>query len=64
MKKRRVTKPVYVGDVKVGGDAQITVQTMTKTDTRDVAATVDEITSTSSPATSSCVTRTACRRRR
>ena len=43
MKKRRVTKPVYVGDVKVGGDAQISVQTMTKTDTRDVAATVDEI---------------------
>ncbi len=43
MKKRRVTKPVYVGEVKVGGDAQVTVQTMTKTDTRDVAATVDEI---------------------
>ncbi len=43
MKKRRVTKPVYVGDVKVGGDAQVTVQSMTKTDTRDVAATVDEI---------------------
>ena len=43
MKKRRITKPVYVGEVKVGGDAQVTVQTMTKTDTRDVVATVDEI---------------------
>jgi (E)-4-hydroxy-3-methylbut-2-enyl-diphosphate synthase len=32
-----------VGDVVVGGDAPITVQSMTKTDTRDVAATVDQI---------------------
>ena len=40
---RRPTKPVYVGNVKVGGDAPITVQSMTKTDTRDVAATVDQI---------------------
>ncbi len=43
MNKRRVTKPVYVGDVKVGGDASISVQSMTKTDTRDVAATVRQI---------------------
>ena len=43
MKKRRVTKPVYVGDVKVGGDAEVTVQSMTKTDTRDVKATVRQI---------------------
>ena len=43
MTKRRVSKPVYVGDVKVGGDAPITVQSMTKTDTRDVAATVAQI---------------------
>ena len=43
MKSRRVTKPVYVGDVKVGGDAPISVQSMTKTDTRDVAATVRQI---------------------
>jgi len=43
MPSRRVTKPVYVGGVKVGGDAPITVQSMTKTDTRDVAATVAEI---------------------
>ena len=43
MRTRRVTKPLYVGDVKVGGDAPITVQSMTKTDTRDVAATVRQI---------------------
>ena len=43
MNKRRPTKPVYVGGVKVGGDADITVQSMTKTDTRDVAATVAQI---------------------
>ena len=43
MVKRRVTKPIYVGGVKVGGDAEVTVQSMTKTDTRDVAATVRQI---------------------
>ncbi len=43
MKKRRVTKPVIVGGVQVGGGADITVQSMTKTDTRDVDATVRQI---------------------
>ena len=43
MIKRRVTKPLYVGNVKVGGDAPVSVQSMTKTDTRDVAATVRQI---------------------
>ena len=43
MKTRRITKALYVGDVKVGGDAPISVQSMTKTDTRDVAATVEQI---------------------
>ena len=43
MRKRRVTKPIFIGDVKVGGDASITVQSMTKTDTRDVKATVQQI---------------------
>ena len=43
MIKRRVTKSLYVGDVKIGGDAPISVQSMTKTDTRDVAATVRQI---------------------
>jgi (E)-4-hydroxy-3-methylbut-2-enyl-diphosphate synthase len=40
---RRVTKSLYVGDVKIGGDAPVSVQSMTKTDTRDVKATVDQI---------------------
>ncbi|MBI4311793.1 MAG: flavodoxin-dependent (E)-4-hydroxy-3-methylbut-2-enyl-diphosphate synthase [Chloroflexi bacterium] len=43
MYNRRITKPVYVGPVKVGGDAPITVQSMTKTDTRDVESTVAQI---------------------
>ena len=43
MRKRRITKALNVGDVVVGGDAPITVQSMTKTDTRNVAATVDQI---------------------
>jgi (E)-4-hydroxy-3-methylbut-2-enyl-diphosphate synthase len=43
MNKRRVTRAVNVGGVKVGGGADITVQSMTKTDTRDVAATVRQI---------------------
>jgi (E)-4-hydroxy-3-methylbut-2-enyl-diphosphate synthase len=41
--QRRKTRPVQVGAVKVGGDAPITVQSMTKTDTRDVRATVHQI---------------------
>ena len=40
---RRVSKQIDVGGVKVGGIAPITVQSMTKTDTRDVAATVNQI---------------------
>lgn len=41
--KRRPTRPVIVGGVKVGGGADISVQSMTKTDTRDVKATVRQI---------------------
>ena len=40
---RRVSKQIHVGNVAVGGDARVTVQSMTKTDTRDVAATVEQI---------------------
>ena len=43
VRKRRVSKAIHVGDVKIGGDAPVSVQSMTKTDTRDVAATVAEI---------------------
>ena len=40
---RRKTRPVAVGKIVVGGGAPIVVQTMTKTDTRDVRATVAQI---------------------
>jgi (E)-4-hydroxy-3-methylbut-2-enyl-diphosphate synthase len=43
MMKRRKTKKVWVGNVAIGGDAPISVQSMTKTDTRDVSATVKQI---------------------
>jgi (E)-4-hydroxy-3-methylbut-2-enyl-diphosphate synthase len=41
--KRRPTKQIQVGDVKIGGDAPIAVQSMTNTETRDVDATVGQI---------------------
>ncbi|GAH69925.1 unnamed protein product, partial [marine sediment metagenome] len=37
---RRATEPVRVGNVVIGGPAPVSVQTMTKTDTHDVAATL------------------------
>ncbi len=40
---RRRTRPVTVGGVVIGGDAPVSVQTMTKTDTLDVTATVAQI---------------------
>ncbi|MBM4261868.1 MAG: flavodoxin-dependent (E)-4-hydroxy-3-methylbut-2-enyl-diphosphate synthase [Deltaproteobacteria bacterium] len=43
MIQRRRTRQIQLGKVKVGGDAPITVQSMTKTDTRDVKATVQQI---------------------
>ncbi len=41
--KRKQTKKVQVGDISIGGDAPISVQSMTNTDTRDVKATVAQI---------------------
>ncbi|CAA6804234.1 MAG: 1-hydroxy-2-methyl-2-(E)-butenyl 4-diphosphate synthase (EC [uncultured Campylobacterales bacterium] len=43
MIKRYPTKQISVGNVKVGGDADISVQSMTFTDTRDVEATLDQL---------------------
>ncbi len=40
---RRKTRQIQLGNVKVGGDAPVSVQSMTKTDTRDVQATLLEI---------------------
>ena len=41
--KRRVSRKIHVGSVPVGGDAPISVQSMTNTETCDVAATVAQI---------------------
>ncbi|MDO5650986.1 MAG: flavodoxin-dependent (E)-4-hydroxy-3-methylbut-2-enyl-diphosphate synthase [Moraxella sp.] len=41
--KRRLTKKIHVGKVAIGGDAPISVQSMTNTNTCDVAATVAQI---------------------
>ncbi len=41
--KRRKSRQIHVGDVAVGGDAPISVQSMTNTDTCDVQATVAQI---------------------
>ncbi len=43
MIKRRKTKQIQLGKLRIGGDAPVTVQSMTKTDTRDVRATVQQI---------------------
>jgi (E)-4-hydroxy-3-methylbut-2-enyl-diphosphate synthase len=40
---RKKTKKIFVGNVPVGGDSPISVQSMTKTDTRDVKSTVRQI---------------------
>ena len=41
--QRHKTVPVQVGDITVGGDAPVVVQSMTNTDTADVAATVKQV---------------------
>ncbi len=41
--KRRLTTTIKVGDVPVGGDNPISVQSMTNTDTRDAKSTIGQI---------------------
>jgi len=41
--KRRKTRKIKIGDVEIGGNAPIVVQSMAKTDTRDVEATLLQI---------------------
>jgi (E)-4-hydroxy-3-methylbut-2-enyl-diphosphate synthase len=41
--ERRKTRPVKVGRYTIGGDAAIVVQSMTKTDTRNVDKTVEQV---------------------
>ncbi|MBK66919.1 MAG: 4-hydroxy-3-methylbut-2-en-1-yl diphosphate synthase [Rickettsiales bacterium] len=41
--ERRKSRQIFVGDVPVGGDAPITVQSMTNTLTTDVKATIEQV---------------------
>ncbi len=41
--ERRKTHQISIGPVKVGGDAPISVQSMTKTDTRDIRKTIHQV---------------------
>lgn len=43
MIRRRLSKSINIGNVSIGGTAPIAVQSMTKTDTRNVEATVSQI---------------------
>ena len=43
MIKRRKTRKVKIGNVKIGDNAPISIQSMTKTDTRNVNSTLNEI---------------------
>ena len=40
---RKKTKKIWIGDVPVGGDAPITVQSMTNTNTEDTSQTINQI---------------------
>ncbi|WP_312038907.1 flavodoxin-dependent (E)-4-hydroxy-3-methylbut-2-enyl-diphosphate synthase [Desulfosporosinus shakirovi] len=41
--QRKMTKPVQVGSVTIGGGSSIVVQSMTNTDTRDISSTLAQI---------------------
>jgi (E)-4-hydroxy-3-methylbut-2-enyl-diphosphate synthase len=43
MNTRRVSKAIQIGNVTIGGNAPIVVQSMTNTDTRDVMSTISQI---------------------
>ncbi len=43
MINRRKSKQIQIGNIKIGGDAPISVQSMCNTDTRDVLKTLDQI---------------------
>ena len=43
MIQRRQSKQIEIGNIKIGGGAPISVQSMTNTDTRDVESTLKQI---------------------
>ncbi len=40
---RKKTRRIYIGNIPIGDDAPVAVQSMTNTDTRDIPATIDQI---------------------
>ena len=40
---RRITRTIQLGNVKIGSGHPIPIQTMTKTDTRDIISTINQI---------------------
>lgn len=43
MIERKKTREIFIGSLKIGGNAPIVVQSMTKTDTRDIKKTIGQI---------------------
>jgi len=43
MNRRRKSKPIQIGNITIGGNAPIVVQSMTKTDTRNIMSTISQI---------------------
>lgn len=43
MQQRRISKQIQIGNIKIGGNAPISVQSMTNTDTRNVKETLKQI---------------------
>jgi len=43
MIERRNSKQITIGDIKIGGGAPVSVQTMCNTDTRDIVSTINQI---------------------
>ncbi len=41
--QRKKTKKIFVGNVPIGGDSKVTVQSMTNTITKDIKSTVRQI---------------------
>lgn len=41
--RRKITRKIRVGNIFIGGDSPVTVQSMTNTDTRNAAATIEQI---------------------
>lgn len=62
--QRRKSRTIRVGNVAVGGDAPISVQTMTNTLTSDARATIDQIRRAEEAGRTSCASRARTRNRR